>query len=29
VTDWRTGGEDGDGRTIALASNEGVILLNA
>ncbi|MET0270027.1 MAG: alpha-amylase family glycosyl hydrolase [Sphingomonas sp.] len=28
VPAWRTGGEDGDGRTILLAPNEGVILLD-
>jgi alpha-glucosidase len=28
VPEWRTGGEDGDGRTILLAANEGVILLD-
>jgi alpha-glucosidase len=28
VADWRTGGEDGDGRTILLAANEGIVLLD-
>jgi glycosidase len=28
VPEWRTGGEDGDGRTILLAANEGIILLD-
>jgi alpha-glucosidase len=28
VADWRTGGEDGDGRTVLLAPNEGIILID-
>jgi alpha-glucosidase len=28
VAEWRTGGEDGDGRTLPLAPNEGIILLD-
>jgi alpha-glucosidase len=27
VADWRTGGEDGDGRTLPLAPDEGIVLL--